>query len=348
MDAQTIICQNCQTPNPARNLYCLACGKPLMTTLQQQTAPTIQTVVDQPQNQPTPAPDIPPSPSIAPPAYPVSDPTAPTIPPYNFGQQPQQAPQPGYPPEGGYPPQGYPGQGFPQQEGQQPGYPPQGLPPQQPYYPPPPPPPPIPAAPSLERLGARIDSWADLAAGAAEKASEIDENFVNEINAREIPQVMIEKVEFAEGYAKKAYHVVRSPYGNIAVHLNPSGKDLSMGWSLYVHRAPNWLMLGILAAIAFGISFLTSLGSVYSFGVFFVSWIFGTFRWLLDVAILALIAGYVWKGNFWYFFMSAPGELAKDELSGLTMSVHHCLLAAAEKAGLDVEKIRAKNTFRAG
>ena len=72
-------------------------------------------------------------------------------------------------------------------------------------------------------------------------------------------------------------------------------------------------MLGILAAIAFGISFLTSLGLVSSFGVFFVNWMFGTFRWLFDVATLAIIAGYVWKGDFWYFFMTAPGELAKDD-----------------------------------
>lgn len=206
----------------------------------------------------------------------------------------------------------------------------------------------MPAAPSLERLGTRVDSWSDLVPGAAEKAGEIEDNFVNELKAQEIPQVMIEKVEFAEGFNKKTYHVVRIPAGNIAVHLNPSGKNLAMGWSLYVHHTPNWPMIGILAAIAFGISFLNSLGLVSSFGVFFVNWIFGTFRWLLDVAILALIAGYVWKGSIWYFFMSAPGELAKDDLAGLSMSVHHCLQASAEKAGFDVEKMRAKNTFRAG
>ena len=43
MDAQTIICPNCQTPNPAKNLYCLACGKPLMITTAAAFAPICST-----------------------------------------------------------------------------------------------------------------------------------------------------------------------------------------------------------------------------------------------------------------------------------------------------------------
>ena len=46
---------------------------------------------------------------------------------------------------------------------------------------------------------------------------------------REIPQVMMEKMEFAEGYTKKVYQVVRSPAGTVTVHIHPAGRDLSLG-----------------------------------------------------------------------------------------------------------------------
>ncbi|MDO8971969.1 MAG: hypothetical protein Q7U74_14840, partial [Saprospiraceae bacterium] len=85
--------------------------------------------------------------------------------------------------------------------------------------------------------------------------------------------------------------------------------------------------------------FLTSLGTIGNFGYFFVSWVFGTFRWLMDVAFLALIAGYVWKGSFWYFFMDSPNEIARETLMALKLAVQQSLLAAAEKAGIDTKNI---------
>ncbi len=78
MDQPTIICSNCNFPNPAKNLYCQSCGKPLMT------AP--QTVV----STPSATVEVPP-----PPVQPVPPPPAPQgMPPQ--GIPAQQAPQPGF------------------------------------------------------------------------------------------------------------------------------------------------------------------------------------------------------------------------------------------------------------
>lgn len=42
MEQQTIICANCRTPNPAKNLYCQSCGKPLVPLGNSQPAPLVQ------------------------------------------------------------------------------------------------------------------------------------------------------------------------------------------------------------------------------------------------------------------------------------------------------------------
>jgi len=159
--------------------------------------------------------------------------------------------------------------------------------------------------------------------------------------------VLVEKVEFASQYNKKNYLVVRKPGGVVAVQINPSGSDLSLSWSLYTRHVPNWRMIAILVAIAFVISFLNALGT-FSFGVFFVNWVFGTFNWLMPVAILALIGGYVWKGSLWYFFLENPGDTADDDLTALTLAVHQSIHSAVEKAGMDAGTLRQKSTFHGG
>jgi hypothetical protein len=337
MDVQPIICPNCQTPNPAKNLYCQACGKPLVTTPQQPTTPT---VVSAPEPEPVPqqpALEAPPPPPANQPPFVEQDQKAAPFPPYPANQLDQTLP----PPQS-FPPPGYQGQPYQPQEVPPQGYPQQGMPPQQGYYPPP-----LPSAHSLDGLGVRVDHWAGLIPGGAEKCTEVEENIATELKAREFPMVNVERAEFGDGMVKKAYQVVRGPAGSVAVHTSAMGKDLLISWSTHVRRSPNWPMIAILAAIAFGISFLTSLGGIGNFGYFLVNWIFGTFNWLLPVTLLALIAGYVWKGNLWYFFMTGPSEMAKDELVALAMSVHNSLMSAAQKAGLEVDQLPEKRRFQA-
>jgi len=80
MEGQTVICGNCQAPNPAKNLFCQACGKPLAQQVVAAPPPP-------PTGQPMPYPQQPVYPAQQ--AYP-----------------PQTQPAPGYPAQpAGYPPQ---------------------------------------------------------------------------------------------------------------------------------------------------------------------------------------------------------------------------------------------------
>ena len=329
MEASTILCPHCQATNPARNLYCQACGKPLIQATPQPVVPPAMPVI--PEVAPvTPTVMYPPSSTDQP------GPT-PGVPAYPPQVQPPIAPA-GYPPQN-YAPQGMPPQGMPQQQG----YAPQGVPPQQAYYPPVSPPPP--AAPSIGKLGARVDGWADLASGAGEKAEAVRAAFVESMNARAADGVSVEKVDFG---ANGPTMVVKCAAGSVAVQASGRGADLFLAWSLYVPRVLKMKMLGILAGVAFAASFLTALGMVSNFGYFLVNWIFGTINWFMPVTILAMVAGYVWKGSFWFFFMEEPSEAGQDQLAALVLAVHHSLMEAAAAAGVDTGGLRDKKVFVAG
>ena len=338
MEQSSIICPHCQTLNPARNLYCQSCGKTLVQAAS--VAPNLEGTNANPTALSRPVDPQPP--------FPLSD-----YPAVGQSMPPQGQPVPsqGIPPQGmpqpGYPPQGMPPQGMPPQPPQ--GYSPQGMPPQQGYYPPPPPPPAPrpPAAPVLEHLGVRVEGWADLITGAGDQAQEVQHAFVESFNARQLPMVRLEPIDFSSGGMKKPYWVVRTQTESTTVQIEAKGKDLFLGWSQYVKRTLNWQMIGILAAIAFGVSFLTSLSLIGSFGFFILNWFFGTFNWLLPVVVIALIVGYVWKGSFWYFFLQEPGEMMKADRTALMLAVHQSLSSACEKAGLDSEALR-KNEFQVG
>jgi hypothetical protein len=196
--------------------------------------------------------------------------------------------------------------------------------------------------PGIERLGVRADGWMDLIAGEAGKAAEIEKTFVDELKARDIPLVNIDRMEFNAGFNMKPYLVAHHPAGAVAVNVEAVGKDLVCSWALYTPQIPNWKMIGILAGIAFGVSFLTSLGTIGNFGFFFVQWVFGTFGWLWQVALVALLAGQIWKGSWQHFFLVGASDSTKESLAVLVLAVHQSLLAAVEKAGLDSSRLRGK------
>jgi hypothetical protein len=190
-------------------------------------------------------------------------------------------------------------------------------------------------------LGVRIDGWSDLIPGAGDQAETIQDSFVESFNAREFPGARLEQAGFTSAGIRKSYWVVRHAAESTAVQIEPKGKDLFVGWSHYARRTLDLQKLGILVGVAFIVSFLANLGAlVGSFGYFLLGWIFGTFNWLLPVTIIALVAGYIWKGSFWHFFMPEPDEMAKDDRTAAMLAVHQSLLDAVQKAGFEPDALR--------
>lgn len=349
MNTQMIICSNCKTPNPAKNLYCQSCGRPLIPA-----APTATTFdVTQPSlSQPAPR-TVPDSAGIPP------GPAAPTQPMTPPAEQPYAPPVQQADPAGGQPiaPAVY-AANIPPQAGAQTEYggsvPPQvvppaygGTPPQQGY-------PNYTATPPREDIFQRaqagtetflsrlrngtfnvhLDEWSDLYPGAGEKAGEVERSFVEILNGRQISNFELARTEVSSGLLARNYQVLRHRSGTVSVFVNPAGKDLAVGWEAQATQKVNWKMIGVLALTALGISFLVNLATGWIFGRFLVEWIFGIFSWILPVIAIGLVAGKIINGDIWYMFIEKADAAGQQELAALTKAAHLSLLEAVKRAGL--------------
>jgi hypothetical protein len=352
MDQQTIICSNCKTPNPARNLYCQSCGKPLIAASIYPTASDVTQPVPSQPTEPAPADLVYPPPQ----AQPEYIPPAPQPPP--FTPPPQEPPAytpPTFQPQYSPPPETSSAPVYSQQL-----VPPAGQPVVPPAYVAP-----APAQPDFfqktqaragnfvnamkkETFSVHTDGWNDLVADEGEKAAEIEQSFVELLNGRGLTYVEVSRVEVTSGLQQRVYQVARHPAGSVAVYTNAAGSDLMLGWDLSIVQKPSWKRMGILVLAALLLNFLVLLGDGYPFIYFLGHLIFGTFGYLFTVAILGLVAGMVLKGDLWYMFIERPDAAARQELSALTMAVHQCLAAAVKKAGLDETGLKGKDSFKAG
>jgi hypothetical protein len=203
------------------------------------------------------------------------------------------------------------------------------------------------AGPKLENLGARVDGWADVIPGNADKVDELEKAFLNKMNERKIASSKLGRIDFAAGTAWRGYQVYNTASGAVAVSFGAIGKDLQVSWDLYVRQKPKWMTLLILLGVAFGLSFFRGLAFGFSFGGFLLNWIFGTVDQLLLVIVGAIIAGKILYGSIWSFFIQKPDAAAQQELTGMAISVHQVIKQVLGEAGVDLAGIRSKNGFRA-
>ncbi len=343
MNQPVIICSNCRTPNPARNLYCQSCGRPLI--------PAAAPPVPSEETQPSPALPSDQGPTIA---------TTPGQP-YDAPHGQQQAPQAGAPPETELqnppqPPQNYPPQGAPPaygappspQPGTQPGYsvPPfqeTGAPqnysraqPQPDFF-----------EKSQSRISSffaqfgreafpvKTESWSTLVSGAGEKAEDIEKKFVEDFEKRDLPYVDLGRAEMTSGLVQRAYQVARHRAGSVTAYANPNGKDLMLGWEMNVQQKPDWKMILILGAVTVFIPFLVSLAFGLNFWTFLFLWIIGIALFIPPVFTAAAITGKVIKGDIWALFIEKPDPAALQELSALAAAVQQSLQAAVKNAGVE-------------
>lgn len=209
--------------------------------------------------------------------------------------------------------------------------------------PPPPPPPPVrpiyavPSATSIKSLGIYADGWNDVLEGGAPLAEKVKQEFVNNINAAEIPGLHVaESALLGKDSETRKYEVIS--FGRnmtIIMRAAPIGKHLAVSWDLYVKQSINWLTVGILAGAVFVLGFLPHILG----GSFFNGFFFGLFSWwvtfinlLLVPGLAVMLAGKILRGDWLAFYMKDPGEFAEDDAMALTTIVDMALADAIEKA----------------
>lgn len=205
-----------------------------------------------------------------------------------------------------------------------------------------PPPPPPPAAPAfigtpINKLGVRQDSWSELVEGAAGKADQIAEAFMEEVELAEIPGVKVTPATLTSGTSEpRKYFLVHNGKGaTVAVRFAAFGKDLYYTWELFTKRVINWLTIGILLGLAFLFTLIPTIntwvgmGNQFFYGLYtLVSLFLGS---LLVPGLALLLFGKLFKDDIWGFYMKDLDDFALDDADALTTTVDDCITLAVEK-----------------
>jgi len=348
INQQMIICSNCKTPNPVKNLYCQSCGRALIPTAPL-SGPTevTQPMIGQPGIHNPSDPNMVEPYSIAPtqPYYPPPDQSY-APPPIASAALVNPAQPANYPPQ--VFPQSTAATGYTDNPVQQVAPPAPTGEDSQPRY----------SGNSRTagrinifqkmqsesdsfftrlRMGSfsvRVDGWNELIEGGGPKAEEVEQNFMELFNKRQVTYVDLQRIEATSGLLQRSYQVARHRAGSVSVFANPAGNDLMIGWEMNIQQKPNWKMIGYLALGAVGISFLTNLTYGWIFGHFMVEWIFGIFSWILPVIAVGLVTGKMLKGDIWYMFIENPDPASEQEIRALAKAAAKTLQEAVKKAGL--------------
>lgn len=196
----------------------------------------------------------------------------------------------------------------------------------------------------IDRLGTRLDGWADVVLDAGERAEAVMDTFEQMLAAQQMPHIDIYRQQITSGGLmgeRRSYELVKHEVGTtLAVYIASFGQNLYMSWDLFVRPVIQWLVLGgiLVAAGLFGALITDSL----------FTWLPATFIFFLFFAFIVGVAGRVLRGSFTAFFMREVDHFVADDLAAMSLSTHKTILAAVDAAGLDVDLLRSKREFRAG
>jgi hypothetical protein len=207
----------------------------------------------------------------------------------------------------------------------------------------------------LDKLGERLDGWAELIEDAADKRESVMAAFEEEFQHKQIPQVNLSLSQLTPGGMvgkRRNYHLFQSYTGaTMAVYIGEFGKDLYISWELFVRAIIKWRNIAYMAGIA---GFLGLCPALVGQNIFeevlltLVMWLFSIVGWLIPVGIVALIAGRVMKGSFLAFFVEEIDLFSADDVTAMMFAVHKSLLKALDTVGLDTSLLRSKDKFMAG
>lgn len=199
----------------------------------------------------------------------------------------------------------------------------------------------------IDNLGQRLDGWADLLDGAGDKAAAVENAFVQELSARQLPQLGLTRADLTPGGLagkQRGYLLAQAPAGaTLAVYIAQYGKDLYLTWDLFLRTVIQWRNILIMLAIAAVLALIPELDDFSLFG-----WIVGFLGACIPVGLVALILGKVLRNSALAFFIQEIDMFVADDITAAMFAAHHSLLLAVDEVGLDASLLRKKESFRAG
>jgi len=182
---------------------------------------------------------------------------------------------------------------------------------------------------NIDKMGVRLDGWADLVDGAGSQFEQVRANVQELMNARKMIDVSTERRELTTGglSGKLRTYIVCSHRAGVtmAVNIAAVGKDLYVSWNAFwkpVWNKPLLIALLVISVVTLGL------------GVFLFP--------------VIAVAGQVMKNNWLAFFATTLDEFLKDDVAAMIMAGHHSILQSLDMVGVDRKLLRVKEQFSTG
>lgn len=202
------------------------------------------------------------------------------------------------------------------------------------------------------QVGTLVERWADVVDGCGEKAADFWVAFDQARRTREmgVKHGWDDILSTGLGAPSRVMDITRRGPVRVAVFIAPQGKDLYLSWRCFIKNGVSiarimlWLLL--IAAPAFYLSTDRYWGQTYFDDELFAQY------FLVGLAItgvLLILSGLSrHRGDALGLLRPAIHELQYDEVASLSTGVHHCLLEAADKVGIDSSKLLVREPAYVG
>ncbi len=105
------------------------------------------------------------------------------------------------------------------------------------------------------QLGRYMDGWADLIEGMGAEAEGIRAIVLEDLKARNMPDVTVREVQMEEGaitFKKHRDYVITTTFPGVTTTINVArhGSDLFASWRTYIRSTINWEFMGIYCGVA--------------------------------------------------------------------------------------------------
>lgn len=201
----------------------------------------------------------------------------------------------------------------------------------------------------LDRLGKRIDGWADLIDDQAGEAAHVRQLLIQRLRQRNMPQVSLAHKDVTLGGLvgeSRPYQISLHRVGTtVAVYVGEFGTDLYIAWDVFVKLLWRWWVFLLLLGLDFLAVGIFSEGMLFDYFEEFALFLIPGY---ITLFILGGIAGLIFKRSFMAFYRHEYNHFRADDIAAMTLAVHKSILETLDEVGINTALVRGKEEFRGG
>lgn len=215
---------------------------------------------------------------------------------------------------------------------------------------------------NINNLGLFLDGWAELVEGRGDNADEIRNRVFANLSERNMPEVRVSQVNGSVGIASRTrpYNITAThPNSKTAIYIAQHGQDLYVSWRTFIKPLFNvWIFVVFgLALFCAPLTFFVSAASwsPYSFAsatTMFLNSVAAaagvTIAFLFFLVVVLAALGLVLRGRALAFFYVEVNTFDAEDITAMSLSVHKSIIHVLDASGIDVSKLRLKQTFKGG